>query len=80
MCICPWLQRLSSLLATSHGLRKPRAYKYHIRLILSTGYGTIDFIKLLKGYRATHARISNIKGRKKRREHRYCKLEKRRRN
>ena len=40
------------------------------------GYETINFIKCLKGSRATRARISNIKSRKKRREHPSRKLKK----
>ena len=51
--------------------------KYYIRRVLATGFGAIKFIKLLKGSRAPRARISNIKSKNKRREHRYRKLEKR---
>ena len=40
------------------------------------GYGTINFIKCLKGYREPRAIISNIKSRQNRREHCSCKLEK----
>ena len=50
--------------------------KYYIRRVLATGYGKIKFIKFLKGSRENRARISNIKGRKKRREHLYREIEK----
>ena len=59
------------------GLGKPVLRKSYIRRVLAMGYGTINFIKCLKGSRATHARISNINSRKKRREHHSHKLEKR---
>ena len=78
MCVCPWFQRLSSLLDMSHGLRNPVVIKYYIRRVIAPGYGRINLIKLLKGSRATCFCILNIKNRKKRREHRFCKLGKRR--
>ena len=52
------------------GLEKP------VRCVQSTGYEIINLIKYLKGSRTTRARISNIKGRKKRIEPRSRKLEK----
>ena len=51
----------------------------YTRCVQRTGYKIRDFIKCLKGSRATRARISNINIRKKRREHCYRKLEKRER-
>ena len=60
MCVCLWLQRLSSLLATSHGLRKPEnlvLIKYYIRDVLAMGYRTKNFIKCLEGSRSIRARI-----------------------
>ena len=51
--------------------------KYYIRRVLATGYGAYNFIKFLKRSGASCACISNIRSRKKRREHRYCKIEKR---
>ena len=51
--------------------------KSYKRRVLATGYGTINFIKLLKGSRATCAPISNINNKKEKREHRSRKLEKR---
>ena len=51
----------------------------YIRRVLATGYEIIKFIKCLKGSRETRARISNIKSRRRIREHRSRKIEKRRR-
>ena len=48
----------------------------YIRRVLATGYKIINFIKFLKGSRVPHARISNIKSGKKRREPRSRKIEK----
>ena len=59
------------------GLEKPVLIKSYKGQVLATGYRTYDFIKCFKGYGAPHARISNIKSRKKKREHRSRKLEKR---
>ena len=50
--------------------------KSYIICVLATGYGTINFIKVLKGSRSTRAHISNINSINKRREHRSHKLEK----
>ena len=50
--------------------------KCYIRRVLSTGCETIKFLKSLKGSGATRARISNIKSRKKRIEHRSRIIEK----
>ena len=61
------------------GLENPVLRKSYIRRVLSTGYITINFINLFKGYRATRASISNIKSRKKRIKHRSRKIEKMRR-
>ena len=58
------------------GLEDPVPIKSYIRRVIAMGYGKINVIKCLKGSRATRARISNIKSRKKIREHRYRKLEK----
>ena len=66
---------LVSQIQTS-GLENPVLIKSYIRRVLSTGYGTYNLIKCLKGSRTPCARISNIKSRKNRREHRYRKLEK----
>ena len=49
----------------------------YIICVIATGYEIINFIKCLKGYRAPSACISNIKSRKKIREHHSRKLEKR---
>ena len=77
MCACPWLQRLSSLLATNYVLRNHVLIIFYIRRVISTGYKIINFIKFLKGSIAARARISNIKSRKKRTEPRSRKLGKR---
>ena len=58
------------------GLEKHVLIKSYIRRFLAMGYGTINFIKFLKGSRETRARISNIKSKKKRRERRSHKHEK----
>ena len=59
------------------GLEKPVLIKSYIRQFLAMGYGTIKSIKFWKGYRAPRDRISNIKSRRKRREHCSRKLGKR---
>ena len=57
------------------GLENPMLIKSYIRQVLTTGYGTINFIKKLKGSGAPRASISNIKSRNNRIEHHSCKLE-----
>ena len=64
MCVCLWLQILFSLLAMSHRLRKSVLIKYYIRYVLATGYGTINFIKCLKGSGATRAILKKYKDQK----------------
>ena len=59
------------------GLENPVLRKSHIRQVLATVYVIINFIKSYKGSISPRTRISNIKIRKKRREHPYRKLEKR---
>ena len=61
------------------GLKNTVFILCYIRRILSTSYEVINFIKILKGSRATRAHISNINIRKKRIEHCSRKIEKRRR-
>ena len=51
--------------------------KSYIRRVLAKGYIIINFIKCFKGSRSTHALTSNIKSRKKIREHCSRKLGKR---
>ena len=55
-------------------LENPVLIKSYIGQFLATGYKTIKFINLFKGYRALLTRISNMNSRKKRREHRSSKL------
>ena len=61
------------------GFINTEVIKPYIRWVLSTGYGTYNFVKYFKGSGVPHAIILNTNSRKKRREHRSCKLEKRRR-
>ena len=58
------------------GIENPVLIKSYIIRVLATGYGTINYKKFLKGSRASHACISNIKSTKNRIEHCSLKLEK----
>ena len=53
--------------------------KYYIIRVLATGYGTYNFVKYFKEYGVPRDRILNTKSIKKSREHRSCKIKKRRR-
>ena len=75
MFVCDFRDYIISYLRAS-GFKKTVLIKYYIRGVLATGYEIINFIKCLKVSRSPRARISDIKSRKTRIEHRSCKIKK----